>query len=469
MKMAVKKGNFVSLFSQCLMLLLVCFSYCCHASSKWPVRYLPGFNGPLPFHMETGYVGVGESDEDQLFYYFVKSETNPREDPLIMWLTGGPGCSGWIGLNEVGPLTMEYKEFNGSIPGLLLNPNSWTKIASIIFVDSPVRTGFSYSKGYKKSGDFKASKELYQFLRKWLDDHPEFLSNPLYIAGHSYSGLILPIVVQEIAKGIEVGLEPILNLKGYSLGSPLTDHRIDQNGAIPFVHGMALISDELYESAKKNCRGDYYINSRYFLCAKDLHAIDERLYGLNKDQILEPRCATAAPRGKEIGGLRRSLENSSRLHPPNSLPAFGCRDYWYLLSYYYMNYYDTVRRALHIRKGTVGEWVWCNSEHYVREINSTIEYHLNLTNEGYRALIYSGDHDLVVPFVGTETWIRSLNSSIVDEWRSWFVGGQIAGYTRAYVNNLTFATVKGAGHTPPSYKPENCFAMFERWLHGKPL
>ncbi|XXG64755.1 hypothetical protein AAC387_Pa05g2622 [Persea americana] len=292
------------------MLLLVCFSYCCHASSKWPVRYLPGFNGPLPFHMETGYVGVGESDEDQLFYYFVKSETNPREDPLIMWLTGGPGCSGWIGLNEVGPLTMEYKEFNGSIPGLLLNPNSWTKIASIIFVDSPVRTGFSYSKGYKKSGDFKASKELYQFLRK---------------------------------------------------------------------------------------------------------------------------------------------------------------DYWYLLSYYYMNYYDTVRRALHIRKGTVGEWVWCNSEHYVREINSTIEYHLNLTNEGYRALIYSGDHDLVVPFVGTETWIRSLNSSIVDEWRSWFVGGQIAGYTRAYVNNLTFATVKGAGHTPPSYKPENCFAMFERWLHGKPL
>ena len=39
-------------------------------------------------------------------------------------------------------------------------------------------------------------------------------------------------------------------------------------------------------------------------------------------------------------------------------------------------------------QGTVGEWVWCNSEHYVREINSTIEYHLNLTNEGYRALIY---------------------------------------------------------------------------------
>ncbi|KAJ8641318.1 hypothetical protein MRB53_018012 [Persea americana] len=82
---------------------------------------------------------------------------------------------------------------------------------------------------------------------------------------------------------------------------------------------------------------------------------------------------------------------------------------------------------------------------------------------------FSGDHDLKVPFVGTKAWIGSLNFSIVDEWRSWLVDGQVAGYTRAYVNNFTFATVKGAGHTAPEYKPKECFAMFQRWVHGKPL
>jgi hypothetical protein len=85
----------------------------------------------------------------------------------------------------------------------------------------------------------------------------------------------------------------------------------------------------------------------------------------------------------------------------------------------------------------------------------------------------SGDHDLEVPFLGTQAWIRSLNFSIIDDWRAWHLDGQAAGlshffeyiphglcvvfllctlllnesfllhrFTIAYANNLTFATIK---------------------------
>ncbi|KAG6676169.1 hypothetical protein I3842_15G139100 [Carya illinoinensis] len=78
------------------------------SNTKKLVTTLPGYSGELPFKLETGYIGVGENETAQLFYYFVESQRNPLRDPILIWISGGPGCSG-LGsfVFESGPLTFK--------------------------------------------------------------------------------------------------------------------------------------------------------------------------------------------------------------------------------------------------------------------------------------------------------------------------------------------------------------------------
>ncbi|THU71427.1 hypothetical protein C4D60_Mb04t01290 [Musa balbisiana] len=441
------------------------------ARSASVVTRLPGFRGPLPFYMETGYVEVDEVNEAELFYYFIESERNPIEDPLLLWLTGGPRCSAFCGLVfEVGPLKFVSAKYNGSLPSLVYRPYSWTKVSNMIFLDSPAGSGFSFSRhaeGYD-AGDRSWSKHAHTFLLKWFIDHPKFLSNPLYIAGDSYAGKIVPIVTQEVLNGIEAGKQPPLNLQGYIIGNPITGERADLNSRVPFAHSMGIISDDFFELTQRSCEGQDYRSPTDAKCEMCLNTFDEFLSEINLGYMLDPKCARTSPKPKTPD--RRTLqEEYLYLLKPPPIPALYCRNYAHFLSYHWANT-DIVRKAIHVKKGTVGEWQRCNYDlPYTEDINSSIMYHLRVTSKRYRALVYSGDHDMLITFVGTNEWIRSLNFSIVDDWRSWHVGGQVAGYTTSYSNNLTFATVKGAGHTAAEYKEKECFAMIRRWLSHKPL
>ncbi|WJX34911.1 sinapoylglucose--choline O-sinapoyltransferase [Trifolium repens] len=441
------------------------------------VKFLPGFQGPLPFLLETGYVEVSETESDEnaeVFYYFIESENNPMEDPLLLWLTGGPGCSGFSGIFfEIGPITFINDEYNGSLPNLALKSHSWTKVSNIIFLDLPVGTGFSYPKtdAAVQQSTWKLVHNAHQFLRKWLVDHPKFISHKVYIAGDSYSGIPLPIIVQEISYGNDDGLQPWINLQGYILGNPLTTPNNDDY-RIPFSHGMALISDELYQSLEKNCRGEYkHIDSQNVFCLKDFQSYKEAISNVCQPHILDPNCESDFDKIIEVPRRTLLIDKADQSIISSSLktPPLSCRTHVYFLCPYWAND-DNVRKALHIRKGSIGKWKRCNGDlPFKHETLDSFPYHANLSRKGFRSLIYSGDHDMKVPFLATQAWIKSLNYSIVDDWRQWYYNDQVAGYTRTYSNRMTFATVKGGGHTTPEFKPEECSAMFIRWISNKPL
>nr|AFK37593.1 unknown [Medicago truncatula] len=233
---------------------------------------------------------------------------------------------------------------------------------------------------------------------------------------------------------------------------------------------MGLISDELYDSLQKNCNGDYInVETRNVLCSRDISSFDEVTSGIHEPHILEPSCEWL---DNTENSPRRSLINKDPTNFLNTnlkLPLLSCRSYTYFLMGYWAND-DNVRKALHIQKGSVAKWHRCtfNIPHK-KDIPNSYDYLVNLSRKGIRSLIYSGDHDMKIPFLATQAWIRSLNYSIVDDWRQWHTNDQVAGYTRTYSNQMTFATVKGGGHTAPEYRPKECFDMFSRWIFKRAL
>ncbi|KAG0475616.1 hypothetical protein HPP92_015302 [Vanilla planifolia] len=327
------------------------------------IRHLPGFvQGPLPFSLETGYIKVDEVYGVEFFYYFIESERNPTVDPLVLWLTGGPGCSAFSGLSlEIGPLKFKSEEYNGSLPNMVYNPYTWTKFANIIFVDSPAGTGFSYShhpKGYETS-DKSWSKQTQVFLKKWLFEHQKFMSNPLYIAGDSYAGKVVPVIVQLISKENEFGMHPTFKLQGYMIGNPSTGDKIDFNARIPYALSMGIISDEFFETMTKLCRGQSYESPETALCDSQIQIFEglvkpciQMTSEIMMSHILEPKCTLASPKLGNKAGERFILmiqeNNTIPLRRP-AVPDVKCRTYAYYLMYIWANNAETLE-ALHVRK-----------------------------------------------------------------------------------------------------------------------
>jgi cathepsin A (carboxypeptidase C) len=78
------------------------------------------------------------------FYWHFASRQAPESAPVVLWLTGGPGCSSEVALfGENGPCKV-----NAAGTGTVKNDFSWNEHANLIYVDQPTGTGFSYGTGF---------------------------------------------------------------------------------------------------------------------------------------------------------------------------------------------------------------------------------------------------------------------------------------------------------------------------------
>ena len=131
----------------------------------------------------TGWLDVGQK---HIFFWYFESQDKPAEDPLLLWLTGGPGGSGMLGmLGELGPCMIN--EFGN---GTVYNEYGWSKNANIIFVDQPAGVGFSYvEEGIPlTSTSFSAAEDMHHFLQLFTTNvFPDIHERDFHITGESFA------------------------------------------------------------------------------------------------------------------------------------------------------------------------------------------------------------------------------------------------------------------------------------------
>jgi carboxypeptidase C (cathepsin A) len=79
---------------------------------------------------KTGTVKIDKLNDDIFYWMFDSRQETAATDPLVLWLTGGPGCASEVALfYENGPFGFNE---DGTLSA---NPHSWNEIANLLFVD----------------------------------------------------------------------------------------------------------------------------------------------------------------------------------------------------------------------------------------------------------------------------------------------------------------------------------------------
>ena len=384
--------------------------------------------------------------------------------------------------------------------GLYENPFAWNGMANMIFVEQPAGSGFSIRDPDDKSAvnDEQSAKDNLAFIRAFYERFPERKPNKLYLASESYGGHYIPQLSLEILNHKDHGI----NFAGFMLGNPYVDPYTNFIAEIEALYGHGLLPRPVMEAWRDTCSSQDTWESKK--CQKVVETIYEIVEpGFNVYALDFPVCtAVTSPSAnkKNMRGQHRKLEESMdddpsgkaavtqqvhtllsmySVHTPPYLPK---EDTYEPCTQLYMREYlskHSVQKAIHVKSDKRMDWMPCNINlgYDIEDVETSVipayQQLVDMAKEGkhsLKMLIFSGDDDSVCATDGTQAWLWELGVPAKEVWRPWKVNGQVAGFWTTFdlqsQATLEFATVHGAGHEVPTYRPMEAFELFRLFLHG---
>ncbi|KAK2920245.1 cathepsin A-like [Channa argus] len=433
------------------------------------VTHLPGMMFKPNYRQWSGYLQARPGKF--LHYWFVTSQRDPVKDPLVLWLNGGPGCSSLDGfLSENGPFHV-----NDDGATLYENTFSWNKIANVLYLESPAGVGYSYSddRNYATDDD-QVAEDNYIALQSFFVKFPNFTKNEFFIFGESYGGIYAPTLSLRVATGAAK-----TNFKGFAVGNGLSSFALNDQSLIYFGYYHGLFGEDLWRDLNLKCcdKGSCnFYNSSSPTCNMLVYLAFGIVYesGLNEYALyLDCEGRRWSHRGYEramshlFKNCRKHSDKFSDRVPNMSLREVPpCINSTAQINW--LNRGD-VRKALHI-PDILPPWDICSDdvgENYTTLYQTVKDVYLKLLSLNLRALVYNGDTDMACNFLGDQWFVEDLGLKATSNYQSWRHEDQIAGFYQQF-GNITFLTVKGAGHMVPQWAPGPAFHMFQSFITNEP-
>ncbi|KAF9035088.1 alpha/beta-hydrolase [Hymenopellis radicata] len=399
-----------------------------HQDPAHPLKIFAGHISSDPFAKNAADTDVTA----HLYFVMVKNRRTADKQRVVFWFNGGPGCSSFDGLMmENGPWRMDGKG------GFQVQEGGWEEYTTMVYVDQPAGTGFSYTSTDKFVHNFQqASDQFLQFLKNFYKIFPNTNTSMYvtYLAGESYAGQYIPFFADAILNS------KVAPLKGVAIGNGWIDARSQYPSYIDY-----LVKTEVLEE-----NSDFWKSARQKTdeCLELLKGITDREPTDNEEMcinIYDIRLDDTYP----ACGMN---------WPPDIKPVTTYLDR------------DDVVRALHAQDHSA-KWIECrgrvHSELKEKTLNSSITI-LPSIIERIPVLIFAGDQDIICNYVGLEsmiagmTWNGETGLGTVQT-QSWSVNEKSAG-TWVESRNLTYAKIFDSSHMVPFDVPHVAHDMMLRFM-----
>ncbi|XP_047041760.1 venom serine carboxypeptidase-like [Helicoverpa zea] len=390
----------------------------------------------LGFKSYSGFFTVNDTYNSNLFFWYFPVLNKPvNTTPWVVWLQGGPGASSMTGLfDEIGPFTVVNET-------LKRNPFTWLHNHSLLFIDNPVGTGYSFTNhvdGYAKNMATYA-EHLYSTLKQFLQIFPELRTAPLYLAGESYAGKYVPAMAMEIHKHKDTPGADI-NLEGLIIGNAYVDPDMISHIAWPFYY-FGLLEREQIQTVKP-------------------------LIDSFQEQIRANNSIEAKNKWNSLVTVLLFITNQKHAYNflRDDIPVGR-----------YTNFLKTseVKKAIHV--GDIN-FAWVNmtvNAYLAPDFLSTTKPMFETLLEHYKVMAYCGQLDQMLPCVFTSENYRTWKWNGAEEFLNatrfpYIFNNKLAGYHKTG-GHLTEVVLRGAGHMAPLDKPAPTQNLVARWTQGLPL